>query len=301
MIAYLILVHRYPNQFKRLFKAIYHPANHYLIHVDKRSGVELQTEIEKFLSGYPNASMLKSENALWGGFSLVEAELRGIQELLKMGAKWDFFINLSAQDFPLKSQKQIMDFLGQNKGRDFIKVANQGKVRPDTLNRIEYYVTESGDNIIEAPRMKRPFLNGVTPYIGNQWMILSRRFCEFVTHSPEVERFKEFYRHTFIADEGFFQTVIMNTSYKSTLVNDDKRTIDWVPMGTIKLRPRDFTIRDAAFLMASPDLFARKFDETVDGDILSLLEINLLKRSVAPAERLPSPNFAYKVTESVAV
>jgi hypothetical protein len=107
-------------------------------------------------------------------------------------------------------------------------------------------------------------------------MILSRKFCEFVCYSPEVERFKKFYRHTFISDEGFFQTVIMNTNYKGTIVNDDKRTIDWVPMGTIKLRPRDFTFKDAKFLLASQGLFARKFDETVDGGILSILESNLL-------------------------
>ena len=29
MIAYLILVHRYPQQFKRLFKVIYDPRNQY--------------------------------------------------------------------------------------------------------------------------------------------------------------------------------------------------------------------------------------------------------------------------------
>ncbi len=34
--AYLILVHRFPQQFMRLFRAIYHPNNYYLIHVDKR-------------------------------------------------------------------------------------------------------------------------------------------------------------------------------------------------------------------------------------------------------------------------
>ncbi|MBU1598923.1 beta-1,6-N-acetylglucosaminyltransferase [bacterium] len=274
MIAYLILVHRYPDQFKRLFSAIYHPANYYLVHVDKRSGVGLQTEIQDFLSSFANASLLKSQSTLWGGYSLVDAELRGIEELLKIGSEWKFFINLSGQDFPLKSQAHIQDFLRRNKGNDFIRVANQRKVRPETLNRIQNYFIEFTHRILHIS-MKRPYLRGVTPYIGNQWMILSRKFCEFVCYSPEVERFKRFYRHTFIADEAFFQTVIMNTNYKGTIVNDDKRTIVWVPMGTIKLRPKDFTSKDAEFLLASKGLFARKFDETVDAAILSILESNL--------------------------
>jgi len=300
MIAYLILAHRYPNQFKRLFRAIYHPANYYLIHVDQRSGTGLQKEIQDFLAGFPNAAMLKSEKALWGGYSLVDAELRGIQELLKMDLKWEFFINLSAQDFPLKSQTYIHNFLSHHIGKDFLKVANQTQVRPDTLHRIENYVTESGNEIVTEPVVKRPFLQDATPFIGNQWMILSRKFCEFLSYSPEVDRFKEFYKHTFIADEGFFQTVIMNTSYKATIVNDDKRTIDWIPMGTIKLRPRDFTIQDANFLMASQDLFARKFDETVDRDILGLLEVNLLQQSVRPTVQSHNLGFANAIPESVA-
>jgi hypothetical protein len=49
MIAYLLLVHRYPEQFKRLFKAIYDRQNHYVVHVDKNSGAELASEIRAFL------------------------------------------------------------------------------------------------------------------------------------------------------------------------------------------------------------------------------------------------------------
>lgn len=289
MIAYLILVHRYPNQFKRLFKAIYHPANHYVIHVDKRSGEELQVNIQNFLKEYPNSSLLKSENAIWGGYSLVDAELRAIKELLKKGLNWEFFINLSAQDFPLKSQTNIHNFLSNHKGKDFIKIANQTRVRPDTLHRIEDFFTESENEVITAPQPKRPFLSNVTPYIGNQWMILSRKFCEFLTYSPEVDRFKEFYQNTLIADEGFFQTVIMNTSYKTVIINDDKRAIDWVPMGTIKLRPRDFISQDANFLMASEDLFARKFDETVDGNILNLLEAHISEDAYVASPRMINP------------
>ena len=272
MIAYLILVHRYPEQFKRLFRAIHSPGSHYLVHVDLRSGAALLAEIEDFLKEFPNASLLKSEKALWGGYSLVDAELRGIEALLKINPEWEFFINLSGQDFPLQSQASIEEFLAHNSGRDFMKLAKQADMRPETMHRIENVVTELGDEIVSEPVVKRSFLEGVTPYIGNQWMILSRRFCEFVSSSPEVDRFKDFYRNTLIADEGFFQTVIMNTSYQADLVNDDKRAIDWVPMESIKLRPRDWLIDDAAFLMASSDLFARKFDDQVDAEIFAVLE-----------------------------
>lgn len=274
MIAYFILVHRYPEQFRRMFNAIWHADNHYLIHVDKRSGIALQREIAVFLSGYPNASLLKSENMQWGGYSLVDAELRGMAELLKVNAQWDFFINMSGQDFPLKSQESVFDFLKQHRGKDFLKLMNQRDCRPETLNRIEHYFLEQDDRMSE-PMMPRRFLSGVTPYIGNQWMMVSRQFCEFVTKSPEVERFRLFYQNTLIPDEGFFQTVMMNTSYRPNVVNDDKREIDWIPAGTIKLRPRDYTVRDVGMLKKSPHLFARKFDETIDRNILSLLEEHL--------------------------
>lgn len=279
MIAYLILVHRFPSQFKRMFKAIYHPDNHYLIHVDKRSGTNLELEINDFLSDYQNASMLKSEKMLWGGYSLVDAELRGIKHLLEMGVDWEFFINLSGQDFPLKTQSYIHDFLLKNIGSDFMKISNQANTRPDTLHRIEDYCIEEDDQIFSPiPTQKRPFMTGVTPYIGNQWMILSRKFCDFLTKSNEVEKFIQFYKNTLISDEGFFQTVIMNTSYKSTIINDDKRSIDWIPMGTIKLRPREFTTHDYHTLISSKNLFARKFDESIDSNILDIIEQHLKTR-----------------------
>ena len=273
--AYFILVHRYPRQFMRLFVAIYQSANYYLIHVDKKAGVGLQAEIRDFLASFSNAHLLESQNTVWGGYSMVETELRGIKELLKTSAEWDFFVLLSGQDFPLKPQAFIQDFLSRNKGKDFISIADQTKERPDTLSRIDNYFIELRNRVLRTP-FKRPYLRHVTPYIGDQWMILSRNYCEFVCSSGEVDKFKSFYRHTFIADEGFFQTVMMNTNYSGTLVNDDKRAIIWIPVGNIKLRPKTFTANDAEFLLASDNLFARKFDETVDSTILDILESKLL-------------------------
>ena len=273
-IAYFLLVHRYPEQFKRLFKAIHDPDNTYLIHVDKNSGPALRAEIGAFLADYPNAAMLESERALWGGYSLVDAELRGIERLLEMGDEWEFFINLSGQDFPLATQAHIRDFLSARRGQEFIRVLDQAKLRPDTMGRVLKHVVELKDRIVDS-LATRLFLDGATPYIGNQWKIVSRRFCQFVCHDPSVDRYKTFYRNTFIADEGFFQTVMMNTAEHGQIVNDDLRMIDWIPDGDIKLRPRTFRTEDAAALTASSALFARKFDAEEDSRILDILEAHL--------------------------
>ncbi len=271
MIAYLILVHRFPEQFKRLFKAIHDPANHYVVHVDKSSGPALAADLANFLSAYPNAAMLKAKKAVWGGYSLVDAELRGMAQLLEMSTKWSHFINISGQDFPLKSQAAMHAFLTAHDGKEYIRILDQKVCRPDTMHRIRHVCVEAFSKIFRT-RLARKFLTGVTPYIGTQWMVVSRRFCEFVCHDKSAARYKSFYRNTFIADEGFFQTVMMNTGAHGEIMYDDLRMIDWVPDGDIKLRPRTFTSSDARQLLASADLFARKFDMTEDSAIFDVLE-----------------------------
>ena len=281
-IAYLVLVHRLPDQFKKLFKAIYDSANFYVIHIDKKANQEIGKDVEDFLGQYPNVHLLNSENVIWGGYSMVQAELDGIKYLLSMDEKWDYFINLSGQDYPLKSQKIIKEFLSKNNGKSYIKIDDQEKMRPETMSRIENYFEELEDSISDKTHT-RSFMKGITPYIGGQWMILTRACCEFINNSIEVEKFEDYYTNTLIADESFFQTVLMNTSFKGTLVNDDKRAIIWIPDGDIKLRPKTFTENDLEFLQKGNHLFARKFDDAVDNKIIDGIKTHYdepLKESV---------------------
>lgn len=266
-IAYFILVHRLPNQFNRMFKALYAPENFYLIHIDKKASIELKNEIKLFLKAYPNAYIMQSEKVIWGGYSMVQAELNGMKHLLEMNADWDYFINLSGQDYPLKSQKIISQFLSENNGKSYLKIANQKLSRPETMNRIENYFEELEDSVSEITHT-RAFMKDVIPYIGGQWMMLTRTCCEFICHNKEVARFEKYYQNTLIADESFFQTVLMNTSFDGVLIDDDKRAIIWIPDGDIKLRPKTFTKEDFNFLHLGGHLFARKFDDNVDNKII---------------------------------
>ncbi len=274
MIAYFLLVHRYPAQFKRLFKAIYAPGNQYVVHVDKSSGAGLAADISGFLGPYQGVHILEPKDALWGGYSLVEAELRGMARLLELDDRWTHYINLSGQDFPLKSQDYIRQFFAANPGKQFIRALDQRRERPDTMNRVSHVFKEQNGKMI-ATGVARPYLSGDTPFIGTQWKAVTRSFCEFVCHDPQAERFKTFYRDSFIADEAFFQTVIMNSGDQGIVMNDDLRMIDWVPDGDIKLRPRNYDERDLDQLQRSTDLFARKFDAEYDTAILTLLERHL--------------------------
>lgn len=270
-IAYFILVHRFPEQFKRLFKALYHPENQYLIHLDKKASIEIYDDIKDFLTHFANTHILESKNVVWGGYSMVQAELNGMSYLLKLNIHWDFFINLSGQDYPLKSQKIIREYLTKNKGNNFLKIADQLTERPETMNRIENHFTEITDGFSNTTH-KRAYLKDVVPYIGGQWMILTRQCCEFICNSGEAKKFEDYYKNTLIADESFFQTVLMNTSFNGVLINDDKRAIIWIPDGDIKLRPKTFTKEDIKYLLEGDNLFARKFDDNIDCNIINNIE-----------------------------
>lgn len=286
MIAYFILVHRFPEQFKRLFRSIYLPGNSYVVHIDKSSGTALAHDLAVFLAPYQGVRILPARKALWGGYSLVDAELRGMAALLEMDAGWTHYINLSGQDFPLKSQGYIRGFLAAHPGRQFIRAVCQRSERPDTLNRVSHYFLELFGRIFRTG-VARKFLPDASPFIGTQWKAVTRSFCEFVCTDTRVLPFKRFYRRSFIADEAFFQTVLMNHAGHGEVMNDDLRMIDWVPDGDIKLRPRNFGSADMPALTRSLDLFARKFDGTEDRDVLGLLEAHLLTRAATHYRAVP--------------
>ena len=64
----------------------------------------LRREILKMIRDFPNAAIAPWNMAtIWGGASLLKMLLRCMSDLLsKKEWKWDFFINLSGSDFPIK-------------------------------------------------------------------------------------------------------------------------------------------------------------------------------------------------------
>lgn len=64
----------------------------------------LHREVVSLASRYPNVRVTPWRMAtIWGGASLLTMYLRSMEDLLSMADwSWDFFINLSAADYPIR-------------------------------------------------------------------------------------------------------------------------------------------------------------------------------------------------------
>lgn len=95
---------------KRLLFSLYHPGNFYLIHLDLDAPENEHQEISRFVS---ENSVFGEINNVWvvgkpnlvtyRGPTMLATTLHAMAMLLKI-AKWDWFINLSASDYPLVTQ-----------------------------------------------------------------------------------------------------------------------------------------------------------------------------------------------------
>ncbi|WP_248876755.1 beta-1,6-N-acetylglucosaminyltransferase [Epilithonimonas zeae] len=266
-IAYFIMIHHKPDVFKAMFEKIYTRDQFYLIHIDRKAKEEFTEEIQQYLIHFPNVYILESMNIVAGGFSIIQAELNAMEYLLNVTAEWDYFINLSGEDYPLKSQNIIRQFLTANNGRNYLFYYDQKFYRPDTLKRIQNHFTELSHKI-SSLIYRRTFMEGVTPYIGGKWFIFTRETCSFLTNNKRVMDFEDYYLHTLLPAESFFQTVLMNTVFKDIVVNDDKRA----SIEKIIFNKNSYHTSFIESLKKRNQLFIRKIDNDTNQTILKYID-----------------------------
>ena len=99
------------NSMKRLLRAVYHPRNHYLLHLDREVTDKERTSLARFVKQSSpfregrNVHIVGKGNVVsYKGPSMIASTLHGAAILLRYSKHWDWFINLSAADYPLVTQ-----------------------------------------------------------------------------------------------------------------------------------------------------------------------------------------------------
>ncbi|XP_021888708.1 beta-glucuronosyltransferase GlcAT14A isoform X2 [Carica papaya] len=275
--AYLISASKGETQkLKRLLRALYHPGNHYLIHIDSEAPEVEQRDIAEFVYGDPVFGLMgnvlivgKPNLVTYRGPTMLATTLHAISMLLRC-CNWDWFINLSASDYPLLTQDDL-NFI-QHSSRLGWKLNKRGK--PIIIDPGLYSKNKSD---IWWVIKERSLPTAFKLYTGSAWTMLSRSFSEYcIVGWDNLPRTLLLYYTNFVSSpEGYFQTVICNSKeYRNTTVNHDLHYITWdIPP---KQHPRSLGLKDFRKMVISNRPFARKFKQ--NDSVLNRIDHDLLKR-----------------------
>jgi len=279
-LAYLVSAYKLPEQLVRLVSRLSTPRCHFFIHVDRQTDDAVFDRMVEPLTAVPNVHFLDRHPSYYGGFGHVRATLKGIDALLRMNLSFDHIVLLTGQDYPIKSNDEIERFLGARGGQAFLEYFPLPfeEWRGGGLDRFEHWHIRVAGRYLRLPPGRwgrRRFPSGMKPFGGSPYWCFSRECVEyideFVRRSPSFVRF---FKYVNVPDELFFHTILLNSPLAETIVNDDLRYVEWrdieVAGGPAVLRRSDF-----GKLMRSPDLFARKFDASIDASVLDMIDAKI--------------------------
>ena len=251
--AILIMAHNNEKILKLLIKKLDSIFFDLFIHIDEKSYIKIED-----LTGLTSKSKLfvyKEISVKWGDYSQVECEFFLIDKALSLG-NYEYYHLLSGADFPLKDNSFIYNFFHNHYGKEFIHY--QSLILPD--NKRRWIVNETDFKLMT----------------GANWFSITDKLAKYILTKRLVS--KEIFYGSRSPDEFFLQTFVLDSPFRLMLYNqnynDDydsiKRYIDWH-----RGIPYVWTIDDYEELINSKYLFARKFDQNKDLEVVQRLYDNI--------------------------
>lgn len=272
-IAYCLLAHKNPDQVSRLIEKLYSPTDYFYINV-------FRTNETAPLAYWQNIASKHGENIIvtpmpGGSRGTIRYSIANLDAMRSFSeSQYDYFVNLSGQCYPLKPIAQIKEYLGSSgvAHMEHFSLPSSDHWGPrGGLDRVNYRWFKFRGRYIRVPRLTKRLPYNMHPYGGSPLFCLPRRHIDyvldFVSRNPKI---LGFFKRAFAPEEMFFQTIIMNSPLKNEVVNKDEWYIDW--SRAREGHPPILTKADLPLLLASEKLFARKFDVTVDSEVLDLID-----------------------------
>ena len=291
-LAFLLLAHRNPAQVARLFHVLWHRADTFVLHFDRRAPAELHA-LGRRLAVRPNVHLLRPRTIVAGGPVKADVQVEAMAAALAHGTRWTHFLNLTGQDFPLKSRGEMLARL--ERGRSYLSWFDplDNAEWPDAPERLTRFHLSGGwlqrllampgaarvrrrlgweNQLPWVPGWRRPWPDYFHYYGGANHVALAREAALYLSEEPAALRIRRWLRPAAHSDEIVFQSVLLNSPLAGTLVNETLREIDFPADSP---HPRTFTSADLPRLLRSSALVARKFDPAADPGVLDALASRL--------------------------
>jgi hypothetical protein len=276
-IACIIMAHKDPQQIERLIKKFKDLPFDFYIHLDKKT----DRNPFNFLANIPQVQFIEERISVrWASYSFLNAVLKSFKQVLENNLKYDFISIMSGQDYPIMPVQTIYSYLESAKGKNFISYEENGKWWEHAITRInKYHFTNFG---FRGRYRIQFFLNYILPnrkfplpyvlYGGPRamCMTLGSDCAEYIMKFIESDKkLRRFIRFTWGPDEFVIPTLIMNSSFRDSVVNNNFYYIDWSRGGS---NPKTLLTEDFSTLVSSDKMMARKFDMLQDSKILDMLD-----------------------------
>ncbi|WP_194726675.1 beta-1,6-N-acetylglucosaminyltransferase [Noviherbaspirillum malthae] len=277
-LAYFILAHKNAEQIIRLVHRLQNSDTYFFIHLDRRAPATVLDILERAFINRSDVVFTRRHSCYWGNFGIVLGTLECIYSSLDRNICFDYGILLSGQDYPLQSNAHIHAYFERHGGAEFIEsfpmdMPNRWTNMPGVfraLRRVQWMTFFVRSRRLYLP-LRRTLPYGFRAYGGSQWWALTRSCLAYIraTHDSHPQLLR-FFKHTFIPDECYFQTIISNSPFAKNICNNDLHYIDWDRPNPNK--PRTFESADLVYLQQAKQLFARKFDPALDAAIMDHLD-----------------------------
>ncbi|KAG6477385.1 beta-glucuronosyltransferase GlcAT14B-like [Zingiber officinale] len=275
---------------KRLLQALYHPWNFYVLHLDLASPPEERADLVAYASlvatflELGNVRVVKDANPVSEkGPTVVVSTLHAVAVLLREFKDWSWFINLSAADYPLMPQDDILHVFSYLP-RDFNFIRHTSDIGWREYERARPIIIDPGfykpnKTAVFWAKEKRSIPSAFKIFTGSSWVILSRPFLDFcISGWDNLPRTLLMYYTNFLSSsEGYFHTVMCNSKdFQNTTINDDLRFMVWD--NPPRLYPMNLTSQHFGLMVESGSPFAHSFAE--DDPVLERIDRELLHRSI---------------------
>ncbi|XP_065047592.1 beta-glucuronosyltransferase GlcAT14B-like [Musa acuminata AAA Group] len=273
---------------RRTLRALYHPANQYVLHLDLEASAAERLELATVIRDDPvytrfgNVRVVARANLVtYRGPTMVSNTLHAAAILLKEGGDWDWFINLSASDYPLITQDDLLYTLS-SLTRDLNFIEHTSDIGWKEYHRARPLIIDPGLYSMHKTDLfwvseKRSMPTAFKLFTGSAWMMVSHQFIEFCLWGwDNLPRTVLMYYANFLSSpEGYFHTVMCNVpEFRNTTVNHDLHFISWD--NPPKQHPHFLTLDDFTRMVDSNAPFARKFGR--DDPVLDKIDKALLGR-----------------------
>ncbi|MED6183889.1 hypothetical protein PIB30_042044 [Stylosanthes scabra] len=272
----------------RLLLAIYHPRNRYLLHLGKDAGDEERRGLAAAVMSVPaiqafgNVDVVgKADYVTFLGSSNIAITLRAAAIMMKLDSGWDWFVTLSALDYPLVTQDDLSHVFSSVR-RDLNFIDHTSDLGSKESERIQPIVVDPSIYLSRRSQIFQATQKRKTPesfkiFTGSPWVILSRSFLEFCLFGWDnlPRTLLMYFTNVKLSQEGYFHSVICNApEFKNRTVNGDLRYMIWD--NPPQMEPRILNISVYNKIVESGAAFARQF--RANDPVLDMIDQNILHR-----------------------